>query len=120
MKTRINPGRGRTPWAKGWRQMERTMAKAGSLTEKAKTRKKIKNLKTGMPWKNVIGLIGGAVGLAAFMVIGRTRGREEKRQSLAQSGQAPGRSHVQMSSHPAAQFRYQPPRPQVEVRPEQR
>ena len=60
------------------------------------------------PWKGIAGgVLGGAAGLAAFFAVKKMMSGEEAK-SYPQSGQAPGRSHIQLSSHPAAQSRFQP------------
>lgn len=53
------------------------------------------------------GLIGGAAGVVAIFAVTSAMVRR-KAAALAQSGQAPSRSHVQRSSHPAAQSRFEP------------
>lgn len=56
------------------------------------------------PWIGVAGgLLSAVAGVATLFTLKRALG--SKRKSLAQSGQPPGRSHIQISSHPAAQAR---------------
>jgi hypothetical protein len=55
------------------------------------------------------GLIGGMVGMlimgTVWMIMNNTRSKRQDRQAPRLSGQAPHRSHIQLSSHPARQER---------------
>lgn len=56
-------------------------------------------------WKSIAGpLAGAAASLLAFYAL-RSGRRRKPGVEWAQSGQAPGRNHIRLSAHPAAQGR---------------
>ncbi len=91
--------------AKTWWKWNKAKGKGKRDWTQFRVKRKMQNT----PWMGVAGgILGGMAGLLAFFALKKQMGGSGKAEKYAQSGQAPSRSHIQMSSHPAAQSRFQP------------
>ncbi|MFA5515034.1 MAG: hypothetical protein WDA20_01985 [Desulfuromonadales bacterium] len=94
----------KSPKAKTWWKWNKAKRKAKKNWTQFRVRRKIENT----PWMGVGGgILAGMAGLWAFFALKKQIGGGQA-EKYAQSGQAPSRSHIQMSSHPAAQSRFLP------------